>query len=686
MPVTALPASVAALSSSDPVRDTAIRHALSGYETRGHDELLGPDRRARGGSEALLDALGQLSFGDLRARQRAAEADIAAQGITFTVYADGANIDRAWPMDIVPRVFAAREWSRIDAGLRQRLAGLNCFIDDLYHGQRCLRDGIVPAPSSSRHPAGAPSATGPTRPTASGRTCAARTWCATPDGTVYVLEDNLRVPSGVSYMLENRAVTKRVFAELFERQSIRPVDRYPERLLETLLSLCPGGDGRAVVLTPGVYNSAYFEHSFLARQMGVELVENQDLFVDSDDVCYVCTIEGPVRVDAIYRRIDDWFLDPEAFNPDSVLGVAGLTRAWRAGNLALANAPGTGVADDKVVYTYVPDLIRYYLDEEPILPNVPTFRCEDPAQLSHVVANLDRMVVKPANESGGKGILIGPQADRASLDRYRERLRANPAGLGGPAGRGAVVLPDRVRGRPRTALRGPAPLHAAGRLQLRHRRRADPGGAATGLLRGELLAGRRVEGHLDRGGPDLPDGPGAAHERADPAVPDGGLALLGRPLPGAGGGPGPPGGGAHRATRRPADVGAADLGAAARHPRRGQRLRRPLPPGGRGVDHAVPAGQRRDALLAALDRGPRPREPAHRPPGDTPRGVAPRQRAGHVRGGAGGRSAGGGAGARRCSTGCSATASRSPGSWPAACAATTPTSSSASGRTSSGPT
>jgi uncharacterized circularly permuted ATP-grasp superfamily protein len=183
-----------------------------------------------------------------------------------------------------------------------------------------------------------------------------------------------------------------------------------------------------VVLTPGVYNSAYFEHSSLARQMGVELVENQDLFVDRDDVCYVCTIEGPVRVDAIYRRIDDWFLDPEVFNPDSKLGVAGLARAWRAGNLALANAPGTGVADDKVVYTYVPELIRYYLAEEPILPNVPTFRCEDPAQLSHVVTNLDRMVVKPANESGGKGILIGPQADRATLDRYRERLRANPRG------------------------------------------------------------------------------------------------------------------------------------------------------------------------------------------------------------------------------------------------------------------
>ena len=429
--MTTLPASLAALkgdTASDPALDAAIRHALSGYEGRGHDELVHADGQARSGSEALVQALRGISFADLRARQRAAEADITAQGITFTVYADGANIDRAWPMDIVPRVFAAREWSTVDAGLRQRLAGLNCFIDDLYHEQRCLRDGIIPRALVESSPGWRPECRGANPPQRVWAHICGSDLVRDADGTVYVLEDNLRVPSGVSYMLENRAVTKRVYAELFERQSIRPVDRYPERLLETLLSLCPGGDGRAVVLTPGVYNAAYFEHSFLAKQMGVELVENQDLFVDSDDVCYVSTIEGPVRVDAIYRRIDDWFLDPEAFNPDSMLGVAGLTRAWRAGNLALANAPGTGVADDKVVYTYVPDLIRYYLSEEPILPNVPTFRCEDPAQLSHVVANLDRMVVKPANESGGKGILIGPQADRAALDKYRERLRANPRG------------------------------------------------------------------------------------------------------------------------------------------------------------------------------------------------------------------------------------------------------------------
>jgi uncharacterized circularly permuted ATP-grasp superfamily protein len=227
-------------------------------------------------------------------------------------------------------------------------------------------------------------------------------------------------------MLENRAVTKRVFAELFEQHSIVPVDRYPERLLEMLRSLCPDGDGRAVVLTPGIHNSAYFEHSFLARQMGVELVEGRDLYVDADDVCHVRTIEGPVRVDAVYRRVDDWFLDPERFNPDSALGVRGLLRAWRAGNLAVANAPGTGVADDKVVYTHVPDLIRFYLGEEPILPNVDTFRCEDPNQLSHVLANLDQLVVKPANEAGGKDLIIGPQADRATLEEYRARLRADP--------------------------------------------------------------------------------------------------------------------------------------------------------------------------------------------------------------------------------------------------------------------
>jgi uncharacterized circularly permuted ATP-grasp superfamily protein len=423
---TALPASLATRSRRPA--ETVASHALSGYGARGYDELVDDAGAPRPGSEAVVEALSSLSFADLAERQRAAEADIAAQGITFTVYADGANIDRAWPMDVVPRVFSAQEWTTIDAGLRQRLAALNCFLDDLYHDQHCLRENVVPRALVESSPGWRPECRGATPPHRVWAHVCGSDLVRDADGTVYVLEDNLRVPSGVSYMLENRAVTKRVFAELFERQSIRPVDRYPARLLDMLQSLSPGGEGRTVVLTPGVFNSAYFEHSALARQMGVELVENQDLYVDADDVCYVRTIEGPARVDVVYRRTDDWFLDPEVFNPQSVLGVPGLTRAWRAGHVALANAPGTGVADDKVVYTCVPDLIRFYLSEEPLLPNVPTFCCEDPVQLAHAVLNLDRMVVKPANESGGKGIMIGPQADRATLDRYRERLRANPRG------------------------------------------------------------------------------------------------------------------------------------------------------------------------------------------------------------------------------------------------------------------
>jgi uncharacterized circularly permuted ATP-grasp superfamily protein len=402
---------------------------LQGYTAPGHDELLAPDGTPRPGNLPIFDRLAALTFAELVAYQRAADRDIAANGVTFTVYSEEeGNIDRAWPFDVIPRVFASSEWSRIEAGLRQRLTALNHFIDDLYHDQRAVKDGIVPATLVRSSPGWRPECAGIAPPH--------RVWahiCGTDlvrdaDGTVYVLEDNLRVPSGVSYMLENRAVTKRVFGELFERQSILPVDRYPQRLLDMLQSLCPGRDGRAVVLTPGIYNAAYFEHSFLARQMGAELVEGRDLFVGDDDSVYVRAVEGPMRVDVIYRRIDDAFLDPEVFHPDSMLGVPGLMRAWRAGNVALANAPGTGVADDKVVYTYVPDLIRFYLAEDPILPNVPTYRCENPAELSHVLANLGTLVVKPANEAGGKDLLIGPQASAAELDDYRDRLRDNPRG------------------------------------------------------------------------------------------------------------------------------------------------------------------------------------------------------------------------------------------------------------------
>jgi len=412
---------------TDPPAPT--RGAFDGYRAAGwHDELIDADGRPRHAAAELVAHLQQLSLDELRQRQRDAEIDIAASGITFSLYSEAeGNIDRAWPFDVIPRVFASDEWAHIEVGLAQRLRALNLFIDDLYHDQVALRDGIVPRELLESSPGW--------RPECVGISPAHGVWahiCGSDlvrdaDGKMYVLEDNLRVPSGVSYMLENRVVTKRVFAELFERQSIRPVDRYPDDLLATLRSLSSRPDPMVVVLTPGVFNSAYFEHSFLAMQMGVELAEGADLFVE-DDTVYLRTIEGPQRVDVIYRRVDDAFLDPDVFQPDSVLGVRGLMRAWTAGNVAIANAPGTGVADDKAVYCYVPDLIRYFLAEEPVLDNVPTWRCEVPTHLSHVLANLEQLVVKPTNESGGKGLLIGPHATAAEIDAYRDRLRAEPRG------------------------------------------------------------------------------------------------------------------------------------------------------------------------------------------------------------------------------------------------------------------
>ena len=349
-------------------------------------------------------------------------------GITFTVYSEGQNIDRAWPFDIIPRVIPATEWAKIERGLTQRLTALNHFIDDIYGDQRIIRDKVFPAEVLAQSVNFRPQCVG-VRP-------AYGVWahiCGSDlvrdaDGTVYVLEDNLRVPSGVSYMLENRVVMKRVFPELFENQAIAPVDAYPTQLFDTLAAISPRplDYPQVAVLTPGIYNSAYFEHAFLAQRMGAELVEGNDLVVGDDDCVYMRTIEGLERVDVIYRRVDDLFLDPEVFRADSQLGVPGLMRAWQAGTVALANAPGAGVADDKVVYAYVPDMIRYYLGEEPIIPNVPTYLCHEPKSLEYVLEHLDTLVVKPANESGGYGLLIGPQASRKERAEFAARLKADP--------------------------------------------------------------------------------------------------------------------------------------------------------------------------------------------------------------------------------------------------------------------
>lgn len=396
------------------------------------DELVDSEGMPRPAAGELYAVIDSLDVDELRSRQAAATADILTQGITFTVYSDGRGIDRAWPFDVVPRIIEATEWARIERGLVQRLVALNRFIDDLYNDQRIVADGVFPA--------GLLADSANFRPECMGVHPRFGVWAhisgsdlvRDADGTMYVLEDNLRVPSGVSYVLENRAVCKRAFPEVFARQSIAPVDAYTEELAKLLRSLAPDDvtTPSVAVLTPGIFNSAYFEHSFLAQRMGATLVEGGDLVVANDggggDRVFMRTIDGLEPVDVIYRRIDDMFLDPEAFNPDSMLGVPGLMRAWKSGGVAIANAPGAGVADDKVVYAWVPDIIRYYLGEEPLIENVPTYRCLYEDERTFVLDNLRELVLKPANESGGYGILIGNRASDKELAAAAEAVSNDP--------------------------------------------------------------------------------------------------------------------------------------------------------------------------------------------------------------------------------------------------------------------
>ncbi len=393
-----------------------------------YDELLSSSGEPRPAARVLCEHLARLSDEELSERKTAAEIAIQVMGITFTVYSEGGSIDRAWPFDIIPRIIPKREWNKTEAGLKQRVRALNMFIDDIYHGQRIIKDKVFPAELLAQSVNFRPQCVDVTAPRGVWAHICGSDLVRDRDGTLYVLEDNLRIPSGVSYMLENRVVTKRVFPELFENQRILPVDDYPSQLYDMLASLSPrpGEDPHVVVLTPGIYNSAYFEHAYLAQQMGVELVEGSDLEVGDDDCVYMRTIEGPQRVDVIYRRVDDLFLDPQAFNPESALGVPGVLRAWRKGKVALANAPGAGVADDKVVYAYVPDMIRYYLGEDAIIPNVPSYLCMRDQDRDYVLHNLDKLVVKPANESGGYGMLVGPHAKPAERKRFAGLIQQNP--------------------------------------------------------------------------------------------------------------------------------------------------------------------------------------------------------------------------------------------------------------------
>ena len=364
----------------------------------------------------------------LETRRAQAELFFRRIGITFAVYGDARADERLIPFDIIPRVLSRREWTRLERGLVQRVAAINAFLADIYGSREILRTGLIPEDRVLRNPQFCLPAIGHRPPHGVYTHIAGIDIVRTGADDFYVLEDNVRTPSGVSYMLENREVMLRLLPELFDRHRVAPVDDYPEILLETLASVAPPnctGDPTIAVLTPGFHNSAYYEHSFLADKLGVELVEGGDLFV-RDDVLFMRTTHGPKRVDVVYRRVDDAFLDPLAFRADSVLGVPGLMSAFARGNLTIANAVGTGIADDKAIYSYMPEIVRFYTGEEPILANVPTWRCREPDALSYVLDHLSDLVVKEVDGSGGYGMLVGPHASRAEIEAFAAKLRALP--------------------------------------------------------------------------------------------------------------------------------------------------------------------------------------------------------------------------------------------------------------------
>ncbi len=392
-----------------------------------YDEMQSPDGDVRPHYQAFADWLARTPADRIAQKRGEAERAFHRVGITFAVYGENAGTERLIPFDIVPRIIPASEWETLERGLKQRVEALNAFLDDIYHDQRILAEGIVPVDRVRGNSAYRPEMQGVAVPGGIYAHVAGVDVVRAGEGEWYVLEDNLRVPSGVSYMLEDRKMMMRLFPELFATQSIRPVQHYPDLLLENLRGVAPSGvDNPAVaVLTPGPHNSAYFEHTFLAQQMGVQLVEGQDLFV-RDDTVYMKTTRGPQRVHVIYRRVDDDFLDPLAFRSDSMLGVPGLFAAYRAGRVTLANAIGTGVADDKSIYPYVPEMIRFYLSEEPVLNNVPTYMLHKPDDRAFVLDHLPELVVKEVHGAGGYGMLVGPASTAEERHAFRERIIAEP--------------------------------------------------------------------------------------------------------------------------------------------------------------------------------------------------------------------------------------------------------------------
>lgn len=376
----------------------------------------------------LFEKLNELSLEEFKFKQQTVDLSFLHQGITFTVYGDSEGTERIFPFDLVPRMIPSKEWEHIEAGLTQRITAINLFLHDIYHEQRIIKEGVIPPYyiESARH----------FRPELQGFEVLKNIYvhvCGTDlirgkDGTYMVLEDNCRVPSGISYVLENRKAMKRAFANIFANISVRPVEHYPSELLKVLLHITPQSavsDPSVVVLTPGSYNSAYYEHCFLARKMGIPIVEGRDLIV-RDKKVFMRTMHGLKQVHVIYRRIDDDFLDPTVFRKDSALGVPGLIEAYRAGNVSLANTIGTGVADDKVMYYFIPRIIKFYLDQEPILPNVPTYLASEEKDLKYILENMPDLVVKAANESGGYGMLIGPASSSAEIETFRQKVQAEP--------------------------------------------------------------------------------------------------------------------------------------------------------------------------------------------------------------------------------------------------------------------
>ncbi len=395
------------------------------------DEMKGTDGQVRPAYTELSNWLGQVPTDVLDFRRKEAELLFRRIGITFAVYGEADAQERLIPFDVIPRILSSGEWKTLKRGLEQRVKALNLFLKDIYNRREILKAGVVPEDLVFQNPVFRPEMNGQKVPHDIYVQIAGIDIVRVDADTFYVLEDNARTPSGVSYMLENREIMLRLFPELFSRHRVAPVDNYPDELLATLKSVAPdvaAGEPTVVLLTPGVYNSAYYEHSFLADKLGVELVEGRDLFVKSG-IVYMRTTQGPKRVDVIYRRIDDDFLDPLAFRPDSALGVAGLMSAYQAGNVTLANAVGTGIADDKAIYSYMPEVVKFYLGEEPILKNVPTWRCREPDHLAYVLDHLEELVVKEVHGSGGYGMLIGPAADKAQIAAFRTKLKLDPKGF-----------------------------------------------------------------------------------------------------------------------------------------------------------------------------------------------------------------------------------------------------------------